>query len=701
MKRRIINLINDLSNPAVYTLHDLAISYNVTVRTIRNDIKTINDFLIHYGFEPITIEKSGTIRTSRGFSSCRKYLQIDDLYEYKLNQKERVIIVSCILLMESHYITLSDLANRLYVSRTTIINDMPEIKKYLKQVQIKIDTHQNKGLCINSNETTIREALIRILILDNDPNDIFITYILNNIVFTNDIDRSIVHNIINEIEGEYHIEFTKDSSQLLNFYLSLMIKRNKQGIYVTEHIPCFGDEYHFAQDILRYICQYCDIEPNEKEVNSLGYIIKNMTHYSSLVFNDREIIAIQVLTRKLIEYVSNDLHLDLTRDYQLYENLSNHLNSIYHDPINEAAENPVIQDIQKTQKDVIQAVNNNIGIVRNFFNRPLSETDVMYIVIHFCAAIERYKTTKIYYNVILVCNAGIGTSQLLQAKLAKYFHVNIIGIISSYEISNLNENSADLLISVIPIYDAPIEFINVTPHLTEDDYILIGNKLTELRLHNHEPVNLHNSSASEIEIIDAIRPVLINDAPDKADILYKDIKKTIHRYFEKIQSANTSEIDNSTPFLHHLLTTEFITLDVECKDWRDAIRKSAQPLLKYGYIENRYVSSMIYGVEEYGPYIEIAPGLAIPHAGLNDGSYKTGMSMIRLSTPISFGVKELDPVRYVVTLSSINQKNHLRALFHLLSLWQSENFLKELNEASSSEEAHKVIEKFEYTLSDY
>lgn len=699
MKRRTLNLIKELSKPSDHSLSELANTYHVTERTIRNDIKAINDFLSKYGFDNISIEKNSMIHVSRDFSSCQKYLKIDNLYDYKPNQRERVIAVSCILLMESTYITISDLAEALYVSRTTITNDLVEIKRYLQSFQIILHTHQNKGLCIQNDEMAIREALLRMLTLDNDPNDLFISFLLNTVVFKHESNRSIVHNIISEIENEYHIQFTNDSFQILNDYLCLMVERNMRGMYVTEHYTSFGDEYHYAQDILRYLCQYCDIQPNEKEANALGYWTKNMLHYTLLVSNDRETIAIQVLTRKLIEYVSNDLNMDLTRDYQLYENLSNHLNSIYHESIVESTENPVIQDIRKTQKTVIQAVNNNIGIVREFFERPLSDIDIMYIVIHFCAAIERYKTTKINYNVILVCNAGIGTSQLIQAKLVKYFHVNVVGIISSYEIQSLKPNSADLLISVIPIYDAPIEFINISAYLTEDDYILIGNKLTELRLHNHTPVNLHNTEVSELGILDAIRPVLLNSVPDQAEDVYEEIKRAVRRYFNKVQPPLDNE--SASPFLHHLLTPDFITLDVKCEDWRSAIRKSAQSLLKFGYIENRYVASMIRSVEEYGPYIEIAPGLAIPHAGLNDGSYKIGMSMIRLSKPIPFGIEELDPVRYVVTLSSINQKNHLRALFHLLSLWQNDKFLNELDNAVTPKEANKIIEKFEYTLSDY
>ena len=368
MKRRTIDLINDLSKPTNYSLQDLATSYHVTVRTIRNEIKTINEFLSNYGFNNITIGKNGWIQVNRDFSSCRKFLQIDDLYEYKLSPKERIIAVSCILLMKQDYTTLSELANQLYVSRTTIINYLPAIKKYLSQVQIQLYPHQNKGLCIDNDEITCREALMRILVLDNDPNDLFITYLLEHVIFLNDVDRNMIHNIITEIESEYHIQFTKDSSKLLSFYLELMMERNQRGFYINKHIPSFGDEYHFAQDILRYICQYSVIKPNEKEINALGYIIKNMLHYTLLVSNDRETIAIQVLTRKLIEYVSNDLRIDLTRDYQLYENLSNHLNSIYHESITETAENPVLQDISSTQKRLSKRSTTTLVSYENSFN---------------------------------------------------------------------------------------------------------------------------------------------------------------------------------------------------------------------------------------------------------------------------------------------------------------------------------------------
>lgn len=47
-------------------------------------------------------------------------------------------------------------------------------------------------------------------------------------------------------------------------------------------------------------------------------------------------------------------------------------------------------------------------------------------------------------------------------------------------------------------------------------------------------------------------------------------------------------------------------------DWRDAVRAACQPLLDDGTIDPIYPDEIIRKVEELGPYIVIAPDIAIP-----------------------------------------------------------------------------------------
>ena len=104
--------------------------------------------------------------------------------------------------------------------------------------------------------------------------------------------------------------------------------------------------------------------------------------------------------------------------------------------------------------------------------------------------------------------------------------------------------------------------------------------------------------------------------------------------------------------LTSLLTKETIALNVEAEDWMDAIRKSAQPLLANGSIEPRYIDNMIQAVKDLGPYIAIAPGVAIAHAKPEQGVVRMGMSLATLKHPVSFGNTANDPIRLVLTLAA-------------------------------------------------
>lgn len=65
------------------------------------------------------------------------------------------------------------------------------------------------------------------------------------------------------------------------------------------------------------------------------------------------------------------------------------------------------------------------------------------------------------------------------------------------------------------------------------------------------------------------------------------------------------------------------------------MRKSGEILPEKGYIKPRYLDTMIQNIEENGPYVVLSPGFAVPHEGLEAGSIKVGMSLIRLRLRIS------------------------------------------------------------------
>lgn len=60
------------------------------------------------------------------------------------------------------YITLSAIADSLFVSRATVINDLELIKKYVKAGNLEVLSHPNKGLRVDGLESDKRIFLMKL-----------------------------------------------------------------------------------------------------------------------------------------------------------------------------------------------------------------------------------------------------------------------------------------------------------------------------------------------------------------------------------------------------------------------------------------------------------------------------------------------------------------------------------------------------------
>lgn len=123
------------------------------------------------------------------------------------------------------------------------------------------------------------------------------------------------------------------------------------------------------------------------------------------------------------------------------------------------------------------------------------------------------------------------------------------------------------------------------------------------------------------------------------------------------------------------ITKNNIKLRVNARDWREAVTHAGIVLAKNGFVEDIYVGAMIRTVEELGPYIVVAPGLALPHARRNEGVIKSGISIITLAEPVEFGNADNDPVYVVIGLAGIDDKVHLQILQTIATLFEDEGLV--------------------------
>ncbi len=141
------------------------------------------------------------------------------------------------------------------------------------------------------------------------------------------------------------------------------------------------------------------------------------------------------------------------------------------------------------------------------------------------------------------------------------------------------------------------------------------------------------------------------------------------------------------------ITRELVQLHVPAKNWEEAIRLSADPLVQNGICLREYVDDMVLNVKENGPYIVLTDHLALPHGRAEKGALQTAISVGILETPVEFGNKTNDPVKVVICMSAQAGDKYMDMLGRLAALLEDPQVIEDL---ANAEDADKVLELLQH-----
>ena len=127
--------------------------------------------------------------------------------------------------------------------------------------------------------------------------------------------------------------------------------------------------------------------------------------------------------------------------------------------------------------------------------------------------------------------------------------------------------------------------------------------------------------------------------------------------------------------LQDLLSEDNVSFRYPAETWEDVIRHGGQLMVDAGFTNPTYTEAMIDVVRDMGPYIVLAPGLAMPHARPEMGAKQVGAALVTLEKPIDFGSPENDPVSVAVFLCAPNKDEHIQLLTDIATLFEDEEFL--------------------------
>ncbi|MGL5656642.1 MAG: PTS sugar transporter subunit IIA [Fusobacteriaceae bacterium] len=124
------------------------------------------------------------------------------------------------------------------------------------------------------------------------------------------------------------------------------------------------------------------------------------------------------------------------------------------------------------------------------------------------------------------------------------------------------------------------------------------------------------------------------------------------------------------------------------KDWREAVKKSGEILLKNGVIEERYIDAAIKNIETLGNYIVLTDNVAMPHARPEDGVKETGLSLLVIKEGVDFSDEK---VYLVFMLASKDSNSHIEIIKKLSNLIDDEELISKLMEVKNEIEVLNLI----------
>ena len=149
--------------------------------------------------------------------------------------------------------------------------------------------------------------------------------------------------------------------------------------------------------------------------------------------------------------------------------------------------------------------------------------------------------------------------------------------------------------------------------------------------------------------------------------------------------------------LRELVEKKHICFHDRFESWQDAIQAACEPLLADRTIEQQYVEAIISCIEEYGPYIVIAPDIAMPHSTESaKGVNGTAIGFMKVKHPVSFDKEDREKdARLFFTLASIDHEQHLSNMMRLSELLMNESIVSALLDASSEKDLLAIAEQFQ------
>ncbi|MBJ8325839.1 BglG family transcription antiterminator [Streptococcus pacificus] len=601
-----------------------------------------------------------------------------DLKDY-LFQEERPYMIVLYLLLKEDYISNFHLQDVLRISKNTVLNDLKELKKSLRQKQVTIEYERKSGYFLVGCPKDLRFVLEWAIneLLQFSSGKWIIRYLFHACQKPFEFDH--IAQVFLTYTNQSQLLFINERIEATSYVILCLIWGRLEGkVVYSEQERQLISEIVVFELAKQFVAEFPNLK---RECYFIATRLMGCTQGDIVKSPQPEIL---VIMEAIIDMVSAKTGIVFTNDAQFRQNLYCHLAPAYYRLLfDNHIVNPLKEHILSEYESLFYLIKKSLFPLSEALGKTISDDEVAYFTMHFGGYLTIHPLNNDQRKIVAlaVCPNGISSSLILGSELQMMFPEFMFKDV--HQLAHLNAlqlQDYDVIFSTV-FFETDKPLFVVQPFMNP-----VEKTILKKTVYNEFSITPSFYPKSE-ELLKLIKKsCLIEDE--------QTLREDLATYFLSLGHHDTSSWEGVS--LTDLLTIDLIQTKENVKDWQEAITLAADPLLKQGYIEASYITAMIESVKTIGAYIVLAPHVAVPHATPEKGVKRLGMSLLHLKEPVSFNLDKNDfdderEVQLIFVLAAIDSSAHLKALQELVMILDDEEKLQKLIAAETKEDIYRLL----------
>lgn len=425
----------------VITVSTLAAKLQVSERTIRNDIKQLNQEL--GGIASIEGQKGQYglhIFSAEEFHKV--YAKLSETDAFLNSPRNRMDYAFGRLIRSEEPILTDELAYEMNVGRTTLIGDLKRLREEVSEYGLSIVGKTSKGLVLHGEEINIRKYII-----EKNYQQLYKDYPL---------DKEIVE-AISKTFRDYCIE--RSVQQRFEEFITLMLDRFLTGHYIgklnPEHYRLGArDEFEIVNTLADRIGDLLDVElPLEEKIFVFLPILGMRTPADITKMGPIKLDSnIPILMENIVASIRQEMNISLVSNEFTQEFLYHLMFMCNRLKYGIRLNNPLLEDLQRKYPLAYQMAGIAAGIVERDYGLCVSEAEKGYLAAYFGVFLTENAAARKQCKIALVCGTGRVTARLVAIQLKKI--LDSTTILEFYSDENITQEILeryDIVVATVPI----------------------------------------------------------------------------------------------------------------------------------------------------------------------------------------------------------------------------------------------------------